>query len=526
PKPIEREELLSICKHSLSSEKNHHIQQKKLRLGTVGLYIKNQIASYCLHSILDQYSLEYEHFLSRDDLLVSLSAQKYSLIILDIGTDIDFAYHIRTQYPKQLILMITNREQLENSSLFKYEHIIHYPFDNKDVYSELESISSVYHVQKKADEAVAFAGTISNVSDSIKIQDCIYKSDNQLAIWQKSFGSIGGDLVLSKQFNKHGRFGFILADVTGHDAKSSYVASWFSGLVQGIWAEYSEPIELLKKLNELYAHEQDEEDKRYVCALVLLWDRIRSTLYWANSGIPEGLLVSKSINHEISSEWVSWRGAPIGMFQENLFDYGQIELLEGDRLILATDGILEAVPESLFQRLGKQHRDSSAQEALNSIVDFLDRTVETFDDLTLVVFDNNPLPIASNQIRFSMPSIITEIDTTMTLIFDCLVERSNGKLDANLVIMAIREGLLNAVEHGNKGDESRLVDIDLDFHEKEVRVVISDCGAGFSLNRVKEKHADAGILRVQGRGIEMIESFSNKVEFFAGSITMHFLYSE
>jgi anti-sigma regulatory factor (Ser/Thr protein kinase) len=52
----------------------------------------------------------------------------------------------------------------------------------------------------------------------------------------------------------------------------------------------------------------------------------------------------------------------------------------------------------------------------------------------------------------------------------------------DMIMLSIRETLLNAVEHGNNYNVNALVDVSLEFKNSELIVQISDQGSGFNLN--------------------------------------------
>jgi len=348
----------------------------------------------------------------------------------------------------------------------------------------------------------------------------VQKSNQQLAVWQKAFRKIGGDLVLSHQFNFHGKYGFILGDVAGHDIQSGYTASWFAGLVKGVWGQNSHPFDLLRYLNNLFDHDAEEEDKRFVCALVLLWDPVREQLHFSNAGIPGGILVKRETGE---TQPLKWTGVPIGMFPAmDMFDHDVLAFHPGDRLYIATDGVLEAIPSEIISGIGETKRNLTPQQALESIVDFVTRSIEISDDLTIAVFEAKALPPPENGFRRTIRSTLAEIDAVIQQIEGFLLQSGPDRFDYPMLSAAVREALTNAVEHGNQNKADLPVDIDVAMFTDRIQITISDCGGGFDLSSAKKRLQKAGDLRIHGRGLEMMERIATEVSYNGGGVRLSF----
>lgn len=73
--------------------------------------------------------------------------------------------------------------------------------------------------------------------------------------------------------------------------------------------------------------------------------------------------------------------------------------------------------------------------------------------------------------------------------------------------LAVREAMVNAVAHGNKYDASKFVRLVLESRSDSLRIVISDEGEGFDLNRVPDPTQGENLLRGSGRGLLLIQTF-------------------
>ena len=73
--------------------------------------------------------------------------------------------------------------------------------------------------------------------------------------------------------------------------------------------------------------------------------------------------------------------------------------------------------------------------------------------------------------------------------------------------LAVREAMVNAVAHGNQYDAAKQVRFVLETRSDSVRIIITDQGSGFDLNRVPDPTEGANLMRGSGRGLLLIQTF-------------------
>ena len=92
------------------------------------------------------------------------------------------------------------------------------------------------------------------------------------------------------------------------------------------------------------------------------------------------------------------------------------------------------------------------------------------------------------------------------------------------VDMAIREAVTNAVLHGNKQDESKVVRVIARNSPDRLEISVDDEGAGFNPAEVPDPTAAENILKSSGRGIFFMSNFMDNVEWRIrpeGGTTVH-----
>jgi serine/threonine-protein kinase RsbW len=82
------------------------------------------------------------------------------------------------------------------------------------------------------------------------------------------------------------------------------------------------------------------------------------------------------------------------------------------------------------------------------------------------------------------------------------------------VRLALEEALVNAIKHGNGMDPNKSVRIQWRIDASFVCVEIEDEGPGFAIADIPDPTAEENLERPCGRGIMLMRSFMNRVEFF------------
>ncbi len=79
--------------------------------------------------------------------------------------------------------------------------------------------------------------------------------------------------------------------------------------------------------------------------------------------------------------------------------------------------------------------------------------------------------------------------------------------------LAVREAVANAVEHGNRLDATKPVDIRYAVEGEDLVVQVRDQGQGFDPGALPDPLAPENLLKPKGRGIFLIRTFMDQVDF-------------
>ena len=82
------------------------------------------------------------------------------------------------------------------------------------------------------------------------------------------------------------------------------------------------------------------------------------------------------------------------------------------------------------------------------------------------------------------------------------------------VLIATIEAANNAILHGNKLDEAKVVNIIFKIEDKFLQITVTDQGTGFDFTNIPDPTAPENIEKINGRGVFLMEKLADKLTFF------------
>ena len=80
-------------------------------------------------------------------------------------------------------------------------------------------------------------------------------------------------------------------------------------------------------------------------------------------------------------------------------------------------------------------------------------------------------------------------------------------ITAEELYLSLDEAITNAMEHGNKWDPRKTVDVTVTADSRNMHILISDQGRGFDTKDIKASLKNRDVLSSRGRGIYIINQF-------------------
>jgi len=128
------------------------------------------------------------------------------------------------------------------------------------------------------------------------------------------------------------RAGILIADVSGHGVSAALYTGMVKSEMLSVRDEFEHPDALFTDISERFG---STARRRYVTALLLLIDSEARRIRYVNAGHP-GFLDANGVSWEST-------GPPLGLLAGAKYEIGELPLRDGERLLLYTDGLSEAM---------------------------------------------------------------------------------------------------------------------------------------------------------------------------------------
>lgn len=94
------------------------------------------------------------------------------------------------------------------------------------------------------------------------------------------------------------------------------------------------------------------------------------------------------------------------------------------------------------------------------------------------------------------------------------------------VLVSLSEAVNNAIRHGNLLDSSKEISFSFETTESEYIFTVSDQGTGFDFENVPDPTHPDNIEKTDGRGIFIMRSLADKVEFENGGSEVRIYFNK
>jgi sigma-B regulation protein RsbU (phosphoserine phosphatase) len=231
-----------------------------------------------------------------------------------------------------------------------------------------------------------------------EIQTAIYPKQRktalfELAVHHAPLEKVSGDYYDIFDMGK-GRIGVLIADVAGHGVPAALVTMCIKELFSELTRKYSNPMQLFKAINSQVLHLLDESSGFFTAFFVVIHPD--GSVEFTNAGHHPGYIMR---NGKDTLDIMDSKGFFLGVSEEmsSSFECKKERVSSGDKIILFTDGIIEAQNEKQQQyeqerllALVKQKYLSKGDVIIDHVMQDVTRfcgSVPRRDDETLIVID-------------------------------------------------------------------------------------------------------------------------------------------
>ncbi len=351
---------------------------------------------------------------------------------------------------------------------------------------------------------------------------------------------VGGDFF--DFFIRDGKLFYVIGDVSGKGIPASLVMAITRTLFRIISAESESATEIVSKLNDALA--KDNDANMFVTMYAGILDLDTGEMHFCNAGHNQPVIALP--NGEVYYQKVE-ENLPLGVIDGFDFEGQETTLPKGAAMLLYTDGITEAENEKeelygedrlqeTMKRLAHMEVHGVIKELIADLSLYVG-TAEQSDDITMLCFrlndktpaDNDPATDKetsndNNQSEKKMDdmTLIIENEVGETSKLHPFIQRFAAAAGIDEMIMspvnlAVEEALVNSVMYaypdGGKG-EIRL-DAKWDAEKKEMTFTLRDSGVAFDPLSVPEADTSSDVdeRQIGGLGIFLVKQLMDGVDY-------------
>lgn len=132
-----------------------------------------------------------------------------------------------------------------------------------------------------------------------------------------------------------------------------------------------------------------------------------------------------------------------------------------------------------------------------------------------------PIQQMTREQKISFPSTSGNIVIVEKLINDICSSYQVSEDYYGNILVAVTEAVNNAIQHGNKLNPEKQVDVEIKAEEKSISFSVHDQGEGFDFSTLPDPTNPENIEKPSGRGVFLMRHLADKVEFSDAGRTVH-----
>jgi serine phosphatase RsbU (regulator of sigma subunit)/anti-sigma regulatory factor (Ser/Thr protein kinase) len=324
----------------------------------------------------------------------------------------------------------------------------------------------------------------------------------QVSAFYRPAREVGGDFYDVIALGD-GRIGLVVGDVTDKGVPAAMVMAATRSLLRAAALRLDSPGAVLERVNELLC--PDIPPKMFVTCLYAVLEPETGRLSFANAGHNLPCLRTAAEVLELRAT-----GMPLGLMPGTTYEEREAVAAPGDRLLLYSDGLVEAhgagremfgMPR-LRALVADAAEDASLIDGLLAALDgFTGSEWEQEDDITIVALSRSLVAMATAVngrvlASFEIASVLGNEREAIDRVSEAVAGLAIPARTLERVRTAVAETAMNAIEHGNRGRAELPVAVEVEADGDELRVRITDLGGERTPAEAEQPDLDA---KLEGR---------------------------
>lgn len=344
----------------------------------------------------------------------------------------------------------------------------------------------------------------------------IYSSIIRFETFFKPSSQLGGDFYDILQIDDT-HVGIIIADVSGHGVSASLITSMLKMLVEFAPRDPHRIDDMMSYLNIALLKILPED--QYITLFYGIIDTKNYQIEYINCGHPYPIVYDDRTGN---TEVLKGMTFPLGTkrnipYADNIH---KTKLPTNSKILLYTDGILTfKKPDRLLKMedLVDVFKESVYLQAKDILNDMYMKIIKfssqfTDDDVSMLLVTLSREAVYKK--HYSIPSNVLEIDNAIMKITDGISKvTAIDQEEIWKLYTALYEAIINGVEHGNKSNVQKRINISYRISRNLIVIKIRDEGIGFDTDNIPNPLDDTNLLKPSGRGVYMMKKIMERVKY-------------
>lgn len=115
--------------------------------------------------------------------------------------------------------------------------------------------------------------------------------------------------------------------------------------------------------------------------------------------------------------------------------------------------------------------------------------------------------------KIVISGLVSELERVCDTILSEVRSCNYSEDDIFATHLVLAEALANALKHGNGNDRKKTITVEYSISPKRIDISVTDEGSGFKPAEVPDPRCDENIFKTFGRGVLLMRSYMDKVEY-------------
>ena len=326
---------------------------------------------------------------------------------------------------------------------------------------------------------------------------------------------IGGDFYDYFYIDKN-HLALVVADVSGKGIPAALFMMKTESLIRSLTQSFKSDTSLIMSRSNISLCDNNHANIFVTCWLGII-NLVTGELSYTNAGHNKIILI-----HDGNAEFLDSKpGVVLGAFEQSVYREVKINLSEGDKLILYTDGITEAhnkdnvlYGEKRLINFSNKYKNLAIRDFVKNLkndVDEFSKDYVQFDDITILGYKFEKRKEIFESRIFNAD--LKELDNVFEYSSNLLKALDFSNRDITMINTAIEEVFVNIAKYAY--DNNGTIEISLSEQNDFVKFVFKDSGVKFNPLELKDPNinAKAEEREIGGLGIYMVKKIMNEVYY-------------